>query len=156
VGDFATVSAALDFVSAGGIPVTSVLSGGEIRKVRLEHVWVEVAIDFHPSRGAINKNADSWIALGPSFKQYEYFQGLDVLGIAGIDAEPLAQSFVDSGTINETEGWVTGFDPTVLENAQSQTQTELQQYIEEHLTDPTVGDVIDGRKTIIKGYPVEK
>jgi len=153
-GDFATVSAALDFVSAGGIPVTSVLSGGAIRKVRLEHIWVEAALDFEPSRGAVNKNADSWIALDPSFKQYEYLQGLDVLGIAGIDAEPLAQSFVDSGTINETEGWVTGFDPTVLENAQSQAQTELQQYIEEHLTDPTVGDVIGGRKAMIKEYPV--
>jgi hypothetical protein len=30
--------------------------------------------------------------------------------------EQLAQDFVDSGTVNEDEGWVTGFDPAILKN----------------------------------------
>ncbi len=46
---------------------------------REEHVWVEAAIDFYPSRGAVNKSADSWVALDGSFKQYEDLQGLDVI-----------------------------------------------------------------------------
>ncbi len=153
-GDFATVDAAIDFVSAGGIPVTPVLSGGRISKVRLEHLWVEAAIDFQPSRGAVNKAADSWIALDASFKQYDYQEGLDVLSIAGIDPEQLGQSFVDSATVNEAESWVTGFDGSILETAQTQAQSAVQQYIEDNLSEPTVGEIIGGRRTIVKDYLV--
>ncbi|MCP5159744.1 MAG: hypothetical protein H6975_10100 [Gammaproteobacteria bacterium] len=153
-GDFADVAAAIDFASRGGIPITSVLRGGQITHVRLEHVWVEAALDFYPSRGTVNQAADTWVALDPSFKQYTHLQGLDILHIAGLNPEHLAQSFVDSGTVNDPESWVTGFDPTILEQAQHQAQTALQQYLDEHLTDPTVGDVIGGRKTIIQASPV--
>ena len=41
----------------------------------------------------------------------------------------------------------------LLQNAQSQAQQKLQDHITNNLTDPTVGDVIGGRKTIIKQYP---
>jgi transglutaminase-like putative cysteine protease len=153
-GDFATVAAAIDFVSAGGIPVTSVLNGGRITKVRVEHLWVEAALDFHPYRGAVNQAADSWIALDPSFKQYEYREGLDVLSIAGLDAGQLGQSFVESGTVNEAESWVTGFNAGVLETAQTQAQSAVQQYIDANLTEPTVGDIIGGRRTIVREYLV--
>ncbi len=154
VGDFAGIDAAWEYASVGGIPTTSVTSGGKITKMRLEHVWVEAAIDFEPSRGAKNRAADSWVAMDPSYKQYDYLQGLDVIAIAGINPEQLAQSFTDSGTVNEAESWVTGFDPTVLEGAQSQAQQALESYIQNNLTDPTVGEVIGGRKTIVKEYPV--
>ncbi len=93
------------------------------------------------------------VKIDPSYKQYDYLQGLDVLQISGIDPEQLAQSFIDSGTINEDENWVTDFDPTLLQAAQTQAQQQLETYIENNLTDPTVGDVIGGRKTIIKAYP---
>ena len=153
-GGFSSTDAAINYASAGGIPITSIISGGQITKVRLEHIWVEAAIDYQPSRGAKNRDADSWIAIDPSYKQYEYEEGLDAVAISGIDPEQLAQSFLDSGTVNEQEGWVTGFDPTVLQNAQEQAQQALEQHITDNMTDPTVGDVIGGRKTIIKEYPV--
>lgn len=35
-----------------GIPVTAVIGGGQVTKVRMEHIWVEAALDFVPSRGA--------------------------------------------------------------------------------------------------------
>ncbi|MEW8288607.1 MAG: DUF6310 domain-containing protein [Candidatus Thiodiazotropha endolucinida] len=153
-GDFSDVTAAAEYASSGGIPVTTLISGGVIESIRMEHIWVEAAIDYHPSRGAVNRAADSWVAMDPTYKQYEYLQGLDVIEISGIDAEQLAQDFVDSGTVNEDEGWVTGFDPTILQTAQTQAQSQLETYIQDNLTDPTVGDVIGGRSTIIKEYPV--
>ncbi|MEW8646457.1 MAG: transglutaminase domain-containing protein [Candidatus Thiodiazotropha endolucinida] len=153
-GDFSSITAAAEYASSGGIPVTTMISGGVIETIRMEHIWVEAAIDYHPSRGAVNRAADSWIAMDPSYKQYEYLQGLDVIQISGIDAEQLAQDFVDSGTVNEDEGWVTGFDPTILQTAQTQAQTQLETYIQDNLTDPTVGDVIGGRSTIVKEYPI--
>ncbi|MEW8000741.1 MAG: transglutaminase domain-containing protein [Candidatus Thiodiazotropha endolucinida] len=153
-GDFSNVGAAADYVSSGGIPITGIITGGAISKLRMEHIWVEAAIDYHPSRGAVNKAADSWVAMDPSYKQYEYLQGLDVIQISGIDPDQLAQDFVDSGTVNEQEGWVTGFDPAILQTAQTQAQTQLETYIQDNLTDPTVGDVIGGRSTIVKEFPI--
>ena len=74
---------------------TTVTSGGQVTKIRLEHIWVEAALDYFPSRGAINRSADAWVSMDPSFKQYDYQPGLDVAEIAGIDGEALAQSFLD-------------------------------------------------------------
>ena len=58
-GGFTNITAAADFASSGGIPITSIVSGGQISQVRLEHIWVEAAIDYFPSRGVKNKDADS-------------------------------------------------------------------------------------------------
>ena len=153
-GGFTSVTAAANFASSGGIPVTTVISGGQIDKVRLEHVWVEAAIDFMPSRGAKNRDADSWVALDPSYKQYDFKKGLDAVAISGIDPEQLAQSFIASGTVNDSEGWATGFDAGILSKAQAEAQQKLEAYIQNNLSNPTVGDVIGGRQTIVKEYPV--
>jgi len=147
-GGFTSIDAAVNYAAGGGIPVTTIVSGGTITKIRIEHVWVEAAIDFYPSRGAVNRSADAWIQLDPSFKQYEDLPGLDVIQISGIDPNALAQSFAQSGTVNDTEGWVQNLDPTTLQTAQTQAQTALQTYIQNNLTNPTVGDVIGGRKII--------
>ncbi|WAK00608.1 transglutaminase-like domain-containing protein [Methylobacter sp. YRD-M1] len=153
-GGFASVTAAANFASSGGIPITSVISGGQISKIRLEHVWVEAAIDYFPSRGARNRDADSWVEMDPSYKQYDVKKGLDVIAISGIDPEQLAQSFISSGTVNDSEGWVTGFDASILSNAQTEAKQKLEAYIQANLTDPTVGDIIGGRQTIIQDYPM--
>jgi hypothetical protein len=115
-----------------------VSSGGVVTKMRIEHLWVEAAIDYQPSRGAKNFAADSWVQFDPSYKQYEYLQGLDAISISGIDPEQLAQDFTNSGTINEAEGWVMGFDSAILENAQIQAQTALENHITNNMTEPTV------------------
>ncbi len=151
-GGFTSINAAADYVSSGGVPVTTITSGGKITKVQLEHLWVEAALDFYPSGGAINKSADSWIQLDPSFKQYEYLQGLDVVQIAGLDPNALAQSFATSGTVNEAEGWVQNLNPAVLQTAQTQAQTALTNYITTNLPNPTVGDVIGGRKIVTRTF----
>ncbi len=156
VGNFSDEVAATDYASAAGIPITrhtlNLATGGVLKTVRMEHIWVEAATDFQPSRGAINHDADTWVQFDPSFKQYEYQEGLDVVAISGIDMDKLAQDFVDSGTVNEAEGWATGFDPSILQTAQAEAQAKLEAHIAT-LDNPTVGDVIGGKKTIIKEYP---
>ncbi len=91
--------------------------------------------------------------MDPGFKQYEYLKGIDPIAIAGLDPQALAQNFVDSGTVNEQEGWVSGFDPSILQNAQTQAQQAVEDYVANNMTDPTVGDVIGGRKTVVREYP---
>ena len=119
---FSDIDAATNYAAAGGIPLTTVISGGRVDRVQLEHVWVEAAIDYVPSRGAKNRAADAWVALDASFKQYDEQEGLDTLAISGIDAEALAESFTNSGTIDEEVGWVSGLDPSILQAAQEQAQ----------------------------------
>ncbi len=153
-GGFTTPEAALHYAASGGIPIEGVVSGGKVASVRMEHIWVEAAIDYLPSRGAINRDADSWIALDASYKQYDHLAGLDAAAITGIDPATLAQSFLASGEVNEQEGWATGFDPTILERAETQAAATLEAYITTHLPGATVGDVIGGSRTIVQEAPV--
>jgi len=153
LGDFINADIASDYAVANGISIQAVISGGEIARIRTQHIWVQAAIDYFPSRGAKNRSADAWVDLDPSFKQYEYQQGLDVAEIAGIDAQALATQFIDSGTVDEDAGFVQNLDPTQLLAAQEQAQQSIQEHIENNLADPTVGNVIGGRRTIIEEYP---
>jgi hypothetical protein len=153
-GGFTNITAAADYASAGGIPVTTIVRGGKITQVQLEHIWVEAAIDFHPSRGAVNKSADSWIQLDPSYKQYLDQQGLDVIAISGTDLNALTKSYAESGTINQQEGWVSGLNPAIVLDAESQTQTALEQYVQTNLPNATARDIIGGRKIIISNSTI--
>lgn len=152
-GGFDDVRAAADYASSGGIATTSLVEGGRIAAVRMEHVWVEAALDYLPSRAAVNRTADSWIPLDPSFKQYEFEDGIDVAAVTGIDPEQTAQSFLDSGTIDEQAGYVQGFDPTILQDTQADAESALEDYITNDLPDDaTVRDVLGGRRIIEQTY----
>jgi len=80
-GGFEDIDSAVALASSGGIPLAPLSSGGTTVKVQLEHVWVEAALDYAPSRGAVNREPDTWVPLDPSFKQYEFLEGLDPIAI---------------------------------------------------------------------------
>ena len=153
-GGFTDINAAMTFAASAGIPVTPVVSSGQVSKVRIEHVWVEAAIDYFPSRGAKNRDADAWVQFDPSYKQYEYLERVDAVAVSGINAETLIQSFIDSGNINETEGSTINLDPSIIAQAHFQAQQMLEEYITNNISMPLVEDVIGGRKTITKEYPI--
>ena len=150
---FDDIDSAIALASSGGIPIVGINEGGQIRRVQMEHIWVEVALDYEPSRGANHIEPDNWVPMDPAFKQYEYLEGLDPIEISEIDPDQLAQDFVDSGTVNEEESWVSGFDPQILADAQEQVQADLEAYIEDNVEDPTNGDVVGGKKVIIEEFP---
>ncbi|QKT03858.1 hypothetical protein HUS23_08505 [Ectothiorhodospiraceae bacterium 2226] len=152
-GGFESIEAAMNYASSGGIPTTGITQGGRVVTVRMEHVWAEAAVDFLPSRAAIMREADTWLALDASYKQYEYLEGLDVAAIANLDGEALAASFMASGAVDEAAGWVQGLDASIIEAAQQDARQALEAHIEQ-MTDPTVGDVIGGRKVVIREAPV--
>lgn len=97
-GGFTDPNGAWDLASAAGIPITAVTSGGKVVAFRMEHVWVEAAIDFFPSRGAVNKAADSWVQLDPSFKQYETERGYDMYSRLNFDGEQFLMDYIQNGT----------------------------------------------------------
>jgi len=154
VGGFNSIDAAGNFSSSGGIPTTAILIDGKIKTIRMEHIWVEAAIDYAPSRGAINKDADSWVQMDSSFKQYEYKVGLDAAALTGVDGKVIGQELIDSGTNNKNEDWISGLNSQIIEDSQKQAQQAIEDYINNNLNNPSAADIIGGQKIILESYPV--
>src|SRR5206468_6428850 len=56
VGGVHVPQAAMNLMGQGGIPNIGVAQGGQVKSIRMEHVWVEAFVDYVPSRGAVNRN----------------------------------------------------------------------------------------------------
>jgi hypothetical protein len=154
-GDFTDASAALQFMSAGGIPTGSVTEGGKITRAHFEHVWVEAWIDYLPSRGARHKNGqgDTWIPLDASFKQYTYTQGLDIASAVPFDAQTFVNQLTSTATINEQQGYVTGIDSAYVQQTMTGFQAQVEDYIASNYPDATVGDILGTKEIKAKNYP---
>ncbi|MEW6602826.1 MAG: transglutaminase domain-containing protein, partial [Nitrospirota bacterium] len=85
-GGFTNKMTALSLLASAGIPTKGMLVGGEVKYVRMEHIWVDAWIDYIPSRGARHTQGDTWIPLDASFKQYNYTQGIDIKTAVPFDA----------------------------------------------------------------------
>lgn len=152
-GGFVEPNSAMVFAASGGIPINALASGGRVTKARMEHVWVEVAVDYVPTRAARNLSPDSWIAIDPSFKQYAYTESLEQLPITGVDTDAVGQDYINSGTVNP-DGSVSGFDTTILEAAEDQSTAAIETYISNNIPNPTIGDAFGERVTIVQEFPV--
>lgn len=150
-GGFTDPMAALDFMTSGGIPTKGLVSGGNIIKAKMEHVWVEAWINYFPSRGAkhINGKGDTWISLDASYKQYTYTNGIDIKTAVPFDAQTFLNQIKSTATINETAGYVTGVNSLLTQQAMQDYQSRVQGYIQQNYPNATVGDVL-GKKEIVK------
>ncbi|WP_321529743.1 transglutaminase domain-containing protein [uncultured Desulfuromonas sp.] len=148
VGDFSDPLAALDFMSSGGVPTKGLVSDGKIVAARIEHVWVEAFVDYIPSRGAKHLQADTWIDLDPSFKQYDYTSAMDIQAAVPFDGQALLDHIQATATINEEQGYATGVDSLYLQQTMQDYQAEVEAYFEQNHPDATVGDVL-GKKGVV-------
>jgi transglutaminase-like putative cysteine protease len=152
LGGFTNPLAALEFMASGGVPVKAgVSAGGKITKGLFEHVWVETFIDYIPSRGAKHAQGqgDTWISLDPSYKQYNYTQGIDIKSAVPFDAQAFLTQIQSTATINETQGYVTGINSLLTQQTMQDYQARVQNYIQQNYPNATVGDVL-GKKEIVK------
>ncbi|ACM21809.1 transglutaminase/protease-like domain protein [Geotalea daltonii FRC-32] len=154
-GGFSDPMAALDFMSSGGIPTKGLVANGKIVAARFEHVWVEAFIDYIPSRGAKHKQGqgDTWIRLDPSYKQYNYSQGIDIKTAVPFDAQSFLTQIQSGATINETQGYVTGVNSLLVQQTMQDYQTRVQNYIQQNYPNATVGDVLGKKEIVKKEYP---
>lgn len=153
-GGFQNTTAALEFAASGGIPLTAISAGGQIAIVRMEHVWVEAAVDFVPSRGAVNLSADTWVPLDPAFKQLQILPGLNVQQIGGVDPTQVFNSFVASGTANQVTGPGGGFDTSIPQTAIGTASANLQAYVAANMPNATIGQIFGGRQIILQQPPI--
>jgi hypothetical protein len=150
-GNFDSLNAAMEFVSAGGIPVTGIVVGGKISKVRMEHVWVEAAVPFYPSRGSkpvsMRNPIDRWIPLDGAAKQYNYLYGINFENDLTDFDKKFTTNFINSGLIDFEESWAKGFDENIFEEGRLQLLENIKKTFA--LESPiTVGDAIGGRLII--------
>jgi transglutaminase-like putative cysteine protease len=151
VGGFTDPMAALNFIASAGIPVGGITEGGTIKKVQMEHVWVETWIQYFPSRGAIHKpgQGDMWIPIDASYKQFKYMQGFDIKTAVPFDSQSFIDQIKSSATINEAAGYVTNVNSSLVQQSMQDYQTRVQTYITQNYPNATIGDVL-GKKEIIK------
>ena len=145
VGGVTDPNAALNLMSQGGIPVTGLVQGGQIKYAQLEHVWVEAWVDFVPSRAAKSGAGNTWAPLDASFKQYIYTQGLDFQHAVPFDANSLTQHLASSVSVNSATGAVTNIDASSIQQQISNYQTQLSNYINSLPQGTTVSQVIGGK-----------
>lgn len=151
-GGFTSAEGALRFAASGGIPVEGVVSGGVIKSSRMEHVFVEAAIDYLPSRGVKNLSADSWVSLDPSYKLYNYSPALNLEEFSGFDFESVGYEYLDSVVINEEEGWASSFNFQLLDESLRIIKSDYENYILNNSYITTNLQVVGGRKITNKKF----
>ena len=135
VGNVKNAAGVANLLSQGGIPQIQASYGGAIEEIHFEHVWVEV------------KEGNNWLPLDPSFKQYDYSEGLDLESAVSFDAQGLLTQLQNSSTSNETEGWVQGVDANLINSELTNYQNQLENYLTNNAPNATLGDVL-GLQTI--------
>lgn len=149
VGGFTDANAALTLIASGGIPVTGLTSGGKIVAVRMEHVWVEAWVPYGPYSGRPSKLdvPKTWIPLDPSYKQYNYTQGIDLQTAVPFDAQGFIDQLKVTGTVNEAEGYVTNLDSNLILSALTDYKNRFLNY-SQTMPNATVNDLF-GKKEIV-------
>jgi transglutaminase-like putative cysteine protease len=158
-----TPDQAQEIIGQGGIPNVAVTSGGKVKSLRFEHVWVEAWIDFVPSRGAKHVEGDTWVALDPSFKQYVVEEGLDLAAGAPFDATgALAQITATSG-VDDQAGVINSLDVAQLKTRFYDYQVESAAALNQSHPNATSIDLLDRRyiqastaPTLPAGLPYRK
>lgn len=154
VGGVSEPRAATDLLSQGGVPVVSLVQSGQVRALRLEHVWVEAFVDYIPSRGALNRAPDTWVPLDASFKQYQFTQGMNLATNVPFDQATFLSQLQQNATVNEAEGWIQNVNPALIQQTIAGYQTQLAGYINGQNPNATVGDVLGNQNIVQEARPI--
>ena len=91
------IETAGNLLATAGVPTTALISDGEIVALRIEHVWVEAYVPYTNYRGVpISETGKMWIPLDPSFKKYNYKEGLDIPAEMGFDANTFLNDYIST------------------------------------------------------------
>lgn len=145
-----TIEAAQQIIGQGGIPNTMLTKGGQVFAIRIEHVWAEALIQYHPGRGARHiagqSIPDTWLPLDASYKQYEEQDGMDLGAAVPINPEELISAASKGASVNEAEGWVQHLNTAALQSQLDAYQKQLAAHIQQQNGgQSTVGQILGQR-----------
>lgn len=146
VGGAGSPAVAQQLLGQGGVPTVGLVSGGEITHLRIEHVWVEAAIDNIPSRGAVHRQGDTWLSMDASFKLHTFAPRSNLFSQNPVSV------VVDPGEslfeVDESLGKVTNVDDQALRDRLGEWVRRSEQYLwRNHGAAPTLEDLV-GQKII--------
>lgn len=161
VGGVNSIDAAQNLMGQGGIPNIGLTSGSQTVAVRMEHVWVEAAVDSLPSRGSLNNLNDTgsvtnpdaaqqWIPLDASYKRYNRTAGVDIAKAVPFDTNKLVNDIKTGATIDEATGSVQNLDQSKIGNAMIAYNDQVKSYLQQNHPNATVGDILG--KSEIRPY----
>jgi hypothetical protein len=154
VGGVTTPEAAQNLLGQGGIPTTALVSGGKITAFKLEHVWVSAYVDYIPSRGAVNRQGDTWVPLDGSFKQYTYSQSMNIKTAVPLDTKGFIDQIKRGATVNDAEGWAQNVDPNLVQTLIADYQNRIYAHVVGQKPDATINDVVGGKTIVTHAYPI--
>jgi len=83
------------FFQKAGIPLETVIAGGRINNIRLEHIWAEVEIPYDNYRGAmIDEHGKTWLALDTSIKAAGYTMNAPADVLKNMDLSEIRDSYL--------------------------------------------------------------
>lgn len=84
-------------IRASGVPVQSIVRGGRIDAIEVEHTWVSAYVPYANYRGAtVDRSGKLWLPLDPSQKAYSYTAPTAVLGTVEEDLAAISASYFNS------------------------------------------------------------
>jgi len=97
---------AAEVFSSNGIPSKAITSAdGTVTHLRFFHAWAEAYILQTGRNKAKEKYKYRWVQMDPSFKQYKYYEGIDIPEAMGLDVDTFYNDALSGATINESEGY---------------------------------------------------
>ncbi len=160
VGGITDPNTAAQILATAGVPGKLLTEGGKIKYAQMEHIWVEVYVPYGNYRGAIRDDSiKTWIPLDPSFKQYEYRNGMDLYSAMGINGEQYIQDYITDTSPSPIPAELQELFPNYSISPYQYYSKRLLNYMDTNLPDATIEDIIGDKtaelaKTIIKEeYP---
>lgn len=132
--------AAVNLLSQNGIPFEARASAdGTITHFRLFQTWVAA---FLPGKG--------WVQMNPSFKQYEYVEGIDIPQAIGFKSDAFYSAATDGATIDPVQSYVKNMNEANIESSLSNYADNLMAWVNANMPGATVGDVLGYRNILPK------
>ncbi|MEW6104071.1 MAG: transglutaminase-like domain-containing protein [bacterium] len=138
---------AANLLAGNGIPTKIIVYGSGVKKIRIEHCWVEAYVTYDQYRGARQSASYKiWLPLDPSFKEYSYIEGIELGSLVPFDGESFVKEIEGSSTINESEGYVQNIPYNIIQQRMDEYKTNVDNYLKAH-PEITI-DSLMGTKTI--------
>lgn len=147
-----TPEAAVEIMQMYGRPLQTITAAdGSITAVKFAHTWVAAYLDHrhhhdlnHHGKGGDGRH--NWVMMDPSFKKYEYLEGIDVKQAMGFDPDAFYNAATAGATINEAQSYVTRLNEANIQGNLQAYANNLMAWVNANLPNATVGDVLGGRK----------
>ena len=147
VGGAANPNVAQQILGQGGVPNVALTNGGTVTHIRLDHVWVEAFIDNIPSRGAVQREGDTWVPMDASFKQHQFQPKSSLFADNPIDSVLDPSGVLDA---DESLGRVTNVKRDVLDERLGAWAEQIEAYAASNGVERTHKGILGG-KTIVQG-----